>query len=90
MLVLSRERNETICIGTCIEIIVVEIRGDKVRLGVKAPNGVPAHRQEVLEVILREGMACRDANEIPKINAFDAAIIALDQTPPDTTSLPIS
>jgi carbon storage regulator len=47
MLVLSRQRDETIMIGDDIEITVVDIRGDKVRLGINAPKSVPVHRKEV-------------------------------------------
>lgn len=51
MLVLSRKKNETIVIGDGIEVTVVDIRGDKVRLGIKAPKEVPVHRSEVYEAI---------------------------------------
>ena len=51
MLVLTRKKNESIVIGNEITIVVVEIRGDKCRLGIKAPNSVPVHRQEVYEAI---------------------------------------
>ena len=54
MLVLSRQRDETIMIGDDIEITVVDIRGDKVRLGIDAPQSIPVHRQEVYEAIQRE------------------------------------
>lgn len=54
MLVLSRQRDETIMIGDNIEITVVDIRGDKVRLGITAPNTIPVHRKEVYEAIQRE------------------------------------
>ena len=54
MLVLSRKKNESIVINNNITIVVVEIRGDKVRLGVEAPKDVPVHRQEVYEAIKRE------------------------------------
>jgi len=54
MLVLSRQRDETIMIGDDIEITVVDIRGDKVRLGITAPSTVPVHRKEVYEAIQRE------------------------------------
>ncbi len=47
MLVLSRKRNEQIVIGTDITLTVVEIRGDKVRLGIVAPKEVPVHRREI-------------------------------------------
>ncbi len=61
MLVLSRQRDETIMIGDDIEITVVDIRGDKVRLGISAPPSVPVHRKEVYEAIKREN---RDAARV--------------------------
>ncbi|MCA9028601.1 MAG: carbon storage regulator CsrA [Planctomycetaceae bacterium] len=51
MLVLSRKKNESIVIDDQIKITVVEIRGDKVRLGIEAPREVPVHRSEVYEAI---------------------------------------
>lgn len=54
MLVLSRQRDETIMIGDDIELTVVDIRGDKVRLGIKAPSQVAVHRKEIYESIRRE------------------------------------
>ena len=54
MLVLSRKRNEQIVIGDNIVITVVDIRGDKVRLGIEAPRDVPVHRKEVYEAIQRD------------------------------------
>ena len=59
MLVLSRKKNESIVINNDITIVVVEIRGDKVRLGVEAPKEVPVHRREVYDAIHR---ACRSEN----------------------------
>lgn len=53
MLVLSRKRDEKIVIGDRIVITVVEVRGDKVRLGIEAPTDVPVHRQEVYDAIRR-------------------------------------
>ncbi|MCX7432637.1 MAG: carbon storage regulator CsrA [Planctomycetia bacterium] len=53
MLVLSRKKDESIVINNDIKIVVVEIRGDKVRLGVEAPKEVPVHRQEVFDAIAR-------------------------------------
>jgi carbon storage regulator len=53
MLVLSRKKNESIVINNDITIVVVEIRGDKVRLGVEAPREVPVHRREVYDAIQR-------------------------------------
>ncbi len=54
MLVLSRQRDETIMIGDEIEITIVDIRGDKVRLGIQAPRQVQVHRKEVYEAIRSE------------------------------------
>lgn len=51
MLVLSRKKDESIVIGDNIVITVVEIRGDKVRLGIQAPREAPVHRQEVYDAI---------------------------------------
>jgi carbon storage regulator len=54
MLVLSRKKNESIVIDGNIVVTVVEIKGDKVRLGIAAPSEVPVHRFEVFEAIRRE------------------------------------
>jgi len=54
MLVLSRHRDESIMIGDDVVITIVDIRGDKVRLGIEAPTDIPVHRQEVYEAIKRE------------------------------------
>lgn len=57
MLVLSRQRNETIMIGDDIEITIVDVRGDKVRLGITAPPHIAVHRKEVYEAIRRNKLA---------------------------------
>ena len=57
MLVLSRKKNESIVINNDITVVVVEIRGDKVRLGINAPSEIPVHRKEVYEAIKRENRA---------------------------------
>ncbi len=57
MLVLSRKKNESIVIDDDITIVVVEIRGDKVRLGIEAPKEVPVHRREVFDAIRRDEAA---------------------------------
>ena len=54
MLVLSRHRDESIMIGDNIVLTIVDIRGDKVRLGIDAPQNIPVHRQEVYDAIRRE------------------------------------
>lgn len=53
MLVLSRKKDEAILVDDTIRVTVIDIRGDKVRLGVEAPREVPVHRQEVYEAIRR-------------------------------------
>lgn len=49
MLCLSRKKNESVRIGHDVVLTIIEIRGDKVRLGITAPDGVPVHRQEIYE-----------------------------------------
>ncbi len=69
MLVLSRKKNESIVINNDITIVVVEIRGDKVRLGVEAPKEVPVHRREVYEAIQRNNSAATDPKSAPSGDA---------------------
>jgi len=54
MLVLSRQKDQTIIIGDDVEITVIAIRGDKVSLGIDAPRSVAVHRKEVYDAIKRE------------------------------------
>ncbi|MEN6384895.1 MAG: carbon storage regulator CsrA [Phycisphaerales bacterium] len=54
MLVLSRQKNESIMIGDDVEIIIVDVRGDKVRLGITAPKTISVHRKEVYNAIQQE------------------------------------
>lgn len=60
MLVLSRKKDEKIIIGDNITVMVIEIRGDKVRLGIEAPKEITVHRQEVYDAIKREQVEKRD------------------------------
>ena len=64
MLVLSRQRDESISIGDNIVITIVDIRGDKVRLGIEAPKEVPVHRQEVYEAIQRERIQSESGEKV--------------------------
>ncbi len=66
MLVLSRHRDESIIIGDDIVITVVDVRGDKVRLGIDAPTEIPVHRQEVYEAIQRERQAAKQGEAAPQ------------------------
>jgi carbon storage regulator len=54
MLVLSRQKDESIVIGDDVEVTIVDVRGDKVRLGITAPKSISVHRKEVYEAIQRE------------------------------------
>tara|TARA_R110002111_G_scaffold138487_1_gene204141 strand:- start:420 stop:650 length:231 start_codon:yes stop_codon:yes gene_type:complete len=74
MLVLSRKKNESIVINNDIKIVVVEIRGDKVRLGVEAPREVPVHRREVYEAIQRAAQTEGSAQESDASSESDAPI----------------
>jgi len=69
MLVLSRQKDQTIMIGDNIEITVVDIRGDKVRLGITAPSEIPVHRKEVYEAIQKEN---REAANVTLEDITDA------------------
>ena len=54
MLVLSRQKEESIIIGDDVEVTIVDVRGDKVRLGITAPKSISVHRKEIYEAIQRE------------------------------------
>lgn len=66
MLVLSRQRDESIMIGDNIKVTIVDIRGDKVRLGIDCPTEVPVHRREVWEAIQRENLRASQAGNSGK------------------------
>jgi carbon storage regulator len=79
MLVLSRHRDESIIIGDDIVITVVDIRGDKVRLGIAAPIEISVHRQEVYEAIQRENRQAsqldpKDARQVSRLSANSGPI----------------
>jgi len=72
MLVLSRKKNESIVIADDITIVVVEIRGDKVRLGIDAPKGVSVHRREIFDAIQRV-KAAEEAKEVEDTGTWPVA-----------------
>lgn len=83
MLVLSRQRDETIMIGDDIEITVVDIRGEKVRLGINAPPHVPVHRKEVYDAIQREKhAAARNGDVTTPGGTFSVESLAGRKPPP--------
>jgi carbon storage regulator len=67
MLVLSRQRDESIMIGDDVEIIIVDVRGDKVRLGITAPKSIPVHRREIYDAIQREKNEKKEAEKQPPL-----------------------
>lgn len=66
MLVLSRQRDESIMIGDDVEITIVDVRGDKVRLGITAPKQIPVHRREIYDAIQREKKEKEDQEQAAK------------------------
>jgi carbon storage regulator len=65
MLVLSRRKDETIMIGDDVEITIVDIKGDTVRVGITAPRSVTVHRKEIYEAIKRENIAAAQQQAVP-------------------------
>lgn len=76
MLVLSRKKNESIVINNDITIVVVEIRGDKVRLGVEAPREYPVHRREVYDAIARQAAADQAEQSSSRLGSTDSEPLA--------------
>jgi len=68
LLVLTRKLNQSIIIGDDVEVIVIEVRGEQVRLGIKAPKSVAVHRKEVFDQIRDENVASTaiDPEDIPE------------------------
>ena len=83
MLVLSRKKDESIVINNDITIVVVEIRGDKVRLGVEAPKDVPVHRREVFEAIARG-----EPLDAGSLSTPDSDQESTERRPPSTDAIP--
>ena len=68
MLVLTRKVNQSIVIGDGIEVVVLEVRGEQVRIGIKAPRDVAVHRKEIYEQILEENVTASgtDMSDVPE------------------------
>jgi len=89
MLVLSRQRDETIMIGDDIEVTVVDIRGDKVRLGINAPKEISVHRKEVYDAIRRENRAAaRFSRRMASYTSLRWTLISLGALIPRRTLSP--
>ena len=65
MLVLARRLNESIIIGDEIEIVIIDIRGDQVKLGIKAPRKITVHRKEIYEEIKKANIAASNSEFDP-------------------------
>ncbi len=74
MLILTRKLNESIIIGDKIEVIVIDIKSDQIKLGIQAPKNVKVYRQEVYEAIQEENRAAAlsQPGKIPQIDALTA------------------
>ena len=92
MLVLTRKRDESIMIGDDIKIIVVDVRGDQVKLGIEAPRHIPVHREEVYKEIQEENRraALRETQDLSALDQVLQRPIGLsagtEQTPRQTES----
>jgi carbon storage regulator len=62
MFVLSRQKDESIMIGDDVEVIIIDIRGDKVRLGIISPKEIPIHRKEIYDALQREKLTPENKN----------------------------
>lgn len=76
MLVLSRYKDQSIYIGDDIIITVVDVRGDRIRIGIDAPANVPVHRQEIYEAIRREQNAA-STDEPEKVEQVNVSPVEL-------------
>jgi carbon storage regulator len=66
MLVLARRLNESIMIGDDIEVVIIDIKGDQVKLGIRAPKRVTVHRKEIYDEIRKENIAAVDSKLKPE------------------------
>ncbi len=83
MLILSRKIDESIVIGEDIEVSIVDIKGDQVKLGIKAPKDVKVYRQEVFTAIQNENKAAaQTGTQLPKLDFFDKANVGKESKGP--------
>ena len=68
MLVLARKVGQSIVVNDNVEILVIEVRGDQVRLGIEAPRSIPVHRKELLEQIRAENVKAADESDVEVAN----------------------
>jgi len=72
--VLTRKHNQSIIIGNNIEIMIVEIRGDQVKIGIKAPKNVSIYRSEIYEEIMNENKLATEQTAVDKLGAITRMI----------------
>ena len=91
MLVLSRHRDEAIMIGDEVEITIVDIRGDKVRVGITAPSSITVHRREIYDAIRRENQqaSAMDCNPIASIHPEDRPAPEVDLSDLQRSGVPL-
>ncbi len=70
MLILSRKTNQKICVGDSIEITIIDVRGDQVKIGVQAPKSVKVFRKEIYDEIQRENKAALETGDIDSLPSF--------------------
>lgn len=73
MLVLTRKKNQSIMINDNVEVVVVDIKGDQVKIGIKAPRNITVHRAEVYEEIQRENLLAAQSSRLPELPALGGA-----------------
>lgn len=71
MLILSRKTNQKIRVGDSIEITVIEVRGDQVKIGVEAPRSVKVFRKEIYDEIQKENKAALEMGNIDSLSQLD-------------------
>ncbi len=75
MLVLTRKKNQSIIVGDDVEIVVVDIKGDQIKLGVNAPKSIAVHRKEVYEEIQKENQLAASAKvKMTQIREFESLL----------------
>lgn len=84
MLVLTREKDESIIIGDEIVVTVVDISGDRVRIGIDAPRSIPVHRREVYEAIQAENRAAAEAATQADLGALESLLAKKNKDKPSS------
>lgn len=81
MLVLSRKTNERILIGDSVEIVVIEVKGDQVRIGIDAPRNLPVYRKEVYEEIKEENRKAAQVSKPERLSDLEGLFRVMGSSP---------